>query len=155
MFVSRGHGNAGIISFYDSDSVCTGALAVNSSVCNRYPVGDDRAYIDAIEKNGFASLRMVLYIGCSTGVDITVGGRTYNLVDSTFEKGAHFVLGTTETVYTPDSNAFLEGFLSELLKNQSDIYTCIQSGVAKAGTVPSESGSYPLYYVGDSCQYLN
>ena len=65
------------------------------------------------------------------------------------------MLGTTETVYTSDSNAFLEGFLTELSTNQSSIYTCIQRGIINAGDVSSKSGSYPLYYVGDTMQYLD
>lgn len=155
IFVFRGHGNAGIIGFHNSNGDSTGALSVNSNVCNRYAAGSNRVYMENVEKNGLASLRMVLYIGCSTGKNITVGGKTYNLVDSTYDKGAHFVLGTSETVYTPDSDVFLNGFLTELSTNHSNIYTCLQKGVIKAGSVLSESGSYPLYYVGDSCQYLN
>lgn len=151
VFVFRGHGGAGRITFYDENGACLGRIAVNSYVCSN----SNSRYIESCSKNRLASLRCVLYIGCSTGVDYVHSSVPYNLVDSTFEKGADFVLGTTETVYTSDSNAFLNGFLTELSTSQSNIYTCVQKGVIKAGNVSSESGSYPLYYVGDFLQYLD
>ncbi len=151
IFVFRGHGGAGRIAFYDENGSWLGRIAVNSYVCSN----SNSRCIDSCSDNQLSTLRCVLYIGCSTGVDFTHSTGTYNLVDSTYEKGAHFVLGTTETVYASDSNAFLNGFLTELSTNQSNIYTCVQKGVIKAGTVSSESGSYPLYYVGDSRQYLD
>lgn len=151
IFVFRGHGGAGRIAFYDENGSWLGRIAVNSYVFSN----SNSRCIDSCSDNQLSTLRCVLYIGCSTGVDFTHSTGTYNLVDSTYEKGAHFVLGTTETVYASDSNAFLNGFLTELSTNQSNIYTCVQKGVIKAGTVSSESGSYPLYYVGDSRQYLD
>lgn len=83
---------------------------------------------------------------------------TYDLLSSTYDKGAQFVLGTSQTVYTPDSNAFLKGFL-EALNDNSNVISCIQAGIESAGNnVLYEDGSrgqYPIVYVGDTIQYLN
>lgn len=92
-------------------------------------------------------LRCVLYLGCSTGLDYSHSTGIYNLVDATFEKGAHFVLGTTDTVNVAISNAFLEGFLSKIDDNGS-ILECISEGL-------SRSEGYPITYRGDTSQYLN
>ena len=158
VFVFRGHGEAGIIEFRDSNGVSSGAISVNSSVCSRYGVGSDRQYINSLGKNELEQLRIVLYIGCSTGTTITVGGVTYDLLSSTYDKGAQFVLGTSQKVYTPDSDAFLKGFL-EALNNNSNVISCIQAGLENAGNnVLYEDGSrgqYPIVYVGDTIQYLN
>ncbi len=162
VFVFRGHGNAGLIEFRDDNGNSTGAIAVNSAVCNRYAVGSDRKYIDSIATNGLASTKAVLYLGCSTGKDITIGSTTYNLVRATYNKGANFVLGTTQTVYTPDSNAFLRGFLNEAA-NGGSIAECKQSGIDEAGSVPivdpntgdDEWGTYPIVCTGNVNQFFN
>ncbi len=148
IFVFRGHGGAGILAFYDDDGVSTGALSNNEAVCNRYVVGSDRQYIDSIPENGLSSLRVALYLGCSTGTDITLNGVTYNLLTATYDKGAHFVLGTTQTVTTSASNAFLKGFLEELDQNNSTVLTCVQQGLLS-------SSGYPITYVGDGLQYMD
>ena len=102
-----------------------------------------------------SSLRCVLYLGCSTGVDYSDLFDTYNLVTATYNKGAHFVLGTTEIVYTDDSDNFLKGFLSGVSENKN-LAECIQRGIDKAGTsVASDTGRYPIVYVGDTIQYLS
>lgn len=160
VFIFRGHGGAGIIEFYDSSGVSTGAISVNSAVCSSYLVGSDRKYIESLDKNELEQLRVVLYIGCSTGKTITVGGMTYDLLLSTYNKGAQFVLGTSQTVYTPDSNAFLKGFLNKLNDNNNpNVIDCIQAGLDSAGNnVLYEDGSrghYPIVYIGDTIQYLN
>ena len=154
VFVFFGHGGPGIIGFYNTNGISTGAISVNASVCNLYIVGSDRKYIDNISKNNLALARAVLLIGCSTGVDCTIGGVTYNLVSSIYNKGAHFVLGTTEDVSIPDSEKFLEGFLTELDNNNTNIYSCVQSGIVMAGVVSNTSGAYPVFSIGDGIQYL-
>ena len=163
VFVFRGHGNAGLIGFRDDNGNSTGAIAVNSAVCNQYDVGSDRKYIDSIATNGLASTKAVLYLGCSTGKDITIGSTTYNLVYATYNKGANFVLGTTQTVHTRNSNAFLRGFLNEAA-NGGSIAECKQSGIEEAGTrVPIVDpntgdnilGTYPIVCVGNENQFFN
>ncbi len=158
VFVFRGHGNAGLIAFQDSSGVSTGAISVNAAICSRYSVGTNRRYIENLSKNELSKLRAVLYIGCSTGETIVDGGEEYDLLTSTYKKGAKFVLGTNQTVYTRDSNAFLEGFLKALSENKN-IYSCIQDGLVEAGDqVLHEDGTlgrYPVEYIGDVMQYLN
>ena len=143
VFVFRGHGGEGRIAFYDDDGNWIGRIAVNSYVCSN----SNSRHIASCSDNELASLRCVLYLGCSTGADFSHPTGTYNLVDATFEKGAHFVLGTTETVTTGQSDAFLQGFLEEL-KNNSDVMTCVKKGLVS-------SSGYPITYVGDGSQYLN
>ena len=90
----------------------------------------------------------------------TLNGNTYNLVDAIYEKGAHFVLGTTNSVYTSDSNRFLAGFIEKLNAGEN-IYNCFYEGLVKAGKHDkykdndNPEGYYPIIYVGDTRQYLN
>lgn len=144
VFVFRGHGNKGLIAFYNSYGSRIGAIAVNAYVSSN----TNSCYIDSCTKNQLASLRCVMYLGCKTGADYLHSTGTYNLVDSTFDKGAHFVLGTTQDVITSASNAFLEGFLNELNENNSNLLTCINKGLLA-------SAGYPITYVGDDLQYLS
>ena len=168
IFIFRGHGNAGIIEFRSSSGTSTGAISVNSSICSLYGpingtgVGNDRHYIDSLTNNSLSSLRIVLYIGCSTGKDITKNGVTYNLVDATYQKGAHYVLGTTQTVYTHNSDDFLEAFLNSVNEG-NNIQLSIQHAIEATGNNVlledengnSYSGSYPIYSIGDEKQYLD
>jgi len=98
-----------------------------------------------------------MYLGCSTGADYTSSSKTYNLVDSTFAKGAHFVLGTTETVYVNDSNNFLIGFAECYTTDcNCTIQNAITAGIERAGTnTVYQNDLYPVYYVGDTSQRLN
>lgn len=168
IFVFRGHGNAGIIEFRSSSGVSTGAISVNSTVCSAYEdsngngVGNDRHYIDSLPNNSLSSLRVVLYIGCSTGKDITKNGITYNLVEATYNKGAHYVLGTTQTVYTNNSDDFLEAFLNSVNEGKN-VKLSVQHALEATGSnVPlvdedgnEYNGSYPIYSIGDEKQYLD
>lgn len=77
-------------------------------------ISDDESgrFIDDLSDNALALSRCVLYLGCSTGTPYTAAnGVTYNLVDSTFNKGAHFVLGFEEEVMPAHSYLFLDYFL--------------------------------------------
>ena len=156
VFVFDGHGREGMVAFTDSNGVFTGALAVNSSVFSaNSSVGADRVYIEDFAHNQLASLRVVLYLACLTGVDKVVNGEEYNLVDATFAKGAHFVLGITDEVFPSTSTNFLSGFFLELNTNQSNVLACVLKGVANVEAVWGEDAYFPLYYVGDKKQYLD
>ena len=67
------------------------------------------------------------------------------------------MLGTTEAVYTSDSDNFLRGFLEEMNKGEN-VKECVQQGIDEAGNEVSlsggETGQYPITYVGDTHQYL-
>lgn len=151
VFIFNGHGTAGALAFYDEDGEDFGTFAVDTYLI---PNSQNR-YISECEANELSSLRCVLYLGCSTGVDYSDLFDTYNLVTATYNKGAHFVLGTTEIVYTDDSDNFLKGFLSGVSENKN-LAECIQRGIDKAGTsVASDTGRYPIVYIGDTIQYLS
>ena len=82
----------------------------------------------------------------------------YNLVDAIYEKGAHFVLGTTQTTYPEDSDNFLKGFIAKLNAG-GNIDDCIEQGLISAGNgvkyEDNTTGRYPIVYFGDARQYLN
>ncbi len=143
VFAFRGHGFPGSISFHDTEGTAIGKIKViGTSLYNP----EDR-YVTSCSANELASLRCVLYIGCKTGVSTYLDQVEYNLVTDTYKKGAHFVLGTTETVYTSESNAFLKGFLDGVSEGKS-LYECIQDGLS------AEPG-YPVTYIGDISQYFS
>ncbi|MGM9648228.1 MAG: Ig-like domain-containing protein [Eubacteriales bacterium] len=159
IFVYRGHGGPATLSFQTTNNAVTGKLLAHinlSSAAASYP----QYYISDYANNGLARQRCVLYLGCSTGVDKERAGKTYNLLSSTFEKGAHFVLGTTQTTYCDDSDAFLEGFLLGLASGNT-IKDCIEAALDNAGSqvlrpdLPGGVGEYPIVYVGDTSQYFN
>ncbi len=158
VFVFRGHGEAGAIDFRGSDGVSHGTIAVNAGVASRYSFGSDRRYIEDLGKNELSRLRAVLYIGCSTANSLTVGSKTYDLLTATYEKGAHFVLGTTMAVYTSDGNDFLAGFIKGV-KQKKNLEGCVEDGMnnvkVQKNVYPSTSGMYPVIYIGDAAQFLD
>ena len=163
VFVFDGHGSEGMVAFTDSNGVFTGALAVNSSVFSaNSSIGADRVYIEDFAHNQLASLRVVLYLGCLTGVDKVVNGEEYNLVDATFAKGAHFVLGTTKKVPPGPTVQFFSNFLDVAQTGENNVDECIDSAIAEVGNIYVEDANgnmvtcrFPLYYVGDKLQYLS
>lgn len=165
IFVYRGHGNSGLIATCEDGNICTGRILANSNM--NYFGAYLNYYISDFDENQLALNRCVLYIGCSTGTDYTNSQGTYNLVDETFEKGAHFVLGTTESIYTDDGNEFLEYFLDSINEG-SNIQAAIEYAVEKLGNIKVKIGEktdgthitkivpeFPIYSVGDDTQYLN
>lgn len=155
VFVFRGHGTPGCINFYDDSDSLVGKITINSSVDS----GTQNRYLVSCSANQLSSLRCVLYLGCNTGVDYQYSTgtylRTYNLVTATYQKGAHFVLGTTEKVYTLDSDEFLLGFLEKANEGNFTIDECVYAGLVNAGIVSNNTQKFPIIYVGDTNQYLN
>lgn len=153
IFVTRGHAGPGLVSFYDSNGNHVGNLAVNSLICSN----TNSRYIDSFADNALAGLRCALFLGCGSGMDITINGVTYNLLEATYQKGAHFVLGTTESVYVHNSDAFLEGFLKAIEEGEC-IGGCIERGLDNAGDdvwlSDGTTGYYPIIYIGDTSQIL-
>ncbi len=149
VFAFVGHGdevipNAGKASivFQNASGGDNGYIVANSAIHH----GSGDYAIDSLPKNGLAIEKCVLYIGCSTGTSYRIGGKDYNLVDSTFAKGAHFVLGTKHQIYLPDVDAFFDMFLSEC-QNGKNIREAIR---AVNGAEPC----FEAYFVGDRWQYL-
>ena len=148
IFVFRGHGNPGALSFYGSLGEDHGLLAADINT-----IYVNAEYISSIPYNGLSSLRCVMYLGCSTGVQ----KNGYDLVTSTYEKGAHFVLGTTMVVHNGHSNDFLRGFLEKCAQGET-IDLAIERAIYVAGNNPTYyggTGEYPITYVGDVNQRLD
>lgn len=106
--------------------------------------------------DALAKARCVLYLGCDTGSDYSLGGTDYNLVDATFEQGAHFVLGFTQTVVDADVDDFIEGFLLALSSfNDCTIEDCINMANDNVAIDPTNDPlGMPIYVRGDKYQYL-
>jgi len=69
-----------------------------------------------------------------------------NLVQSTYDKGAHFVLGTLESIPVNEAYSFLLAFLEYC--STKNIYDCISS-------ILGDDPLFEAYYIGDSRQFLN
>ena len=153
VFVYRGHAGPGRLYFRKTGNVDTGRIyahILNYVNQNNY----EKYFISDLEDNALASQRCVLLLGCRSGLTTDDG---YNLVDAIYEKGAHFVLGTTQTTYPEDSDNFLKGFIAKLNAG-GNIQECIDEGLNEAGEkVPYDDnteGKYPIVYVGDASQYF-
>ena len=148
IFVYRGHGGEARLALCNTTGVY-GHIAADSNM----NLGANTYYLSDLDDNELASLKVVLFIGCSTGLDYP--NTNYNLVDEAFDKGASFVLGTTETTQSPDSNKFLL-YLMQGIADAKSMDVAINEAVVKTGTFDHyESGYYPIIYKGDGWQYLN
>lgn len=112
IWVFRGHGLSSsngeplaTLCFFTDTGQYNGYLTASSNLYN----GAQDAAIDGFTANQLAKAQCVLYIGCSTGVSYS----GYNLVSSTFNKGAHFALGTTETTYTNETDKWTKKFFEK------------------------------------------
>lgn len=112
IWVFRGHGisfpgdiPAATIGFFTDEGTNNGYITASSAIFN----GTQDAAINELPSNALAKAQCVLYIGCSTGVDY----RGMNLVTNTFNKGAHFALGTTETTFTNETDKWTKKFFEK------------------------------------------
>ncbi|MBQ8742241.1 MAG: hypothetical protein IJZ03_02595 [Clostridia bacterium] len=173
IFVFRGHGTTGTLIFFNSSGYNVGNIFADVQYAETYEdvTGITSRAVGSFSNNGLKNVRCVLYLGCSTG--LSIGNLDeYNLVNVTYECGAQFVMGTTETVKTSVNNEWLYVFISEIA-NGKNIQTAITEANLAAkikyvnvfGDNSSTDGSgtssggqdyiYPIYYVGDTTQYLN
>ncbi len=182
VFVFRGHGGPGVLSFepnWDYVEIdreefqyeVGGVIGATNAIASEYAgIFDCNGYsIESIIDNSLADARCVMYIGCSTACPTDDSD---NLVDMTYSKGAHFVMGTTATVKTVVNDAWLEGFISETLAGgniqdaiETANYAAKQKYIDEFGNNSGNDGSgtssggqdyiYPIYYIGDTTQYLN
>lgn len=147
IFVFRGHGDAGHISFGESSLYSYG-----SNFSNRYS-------LSTFGENALARLSMALYVGCSTGVKPQAG---LSLQEVTFEKGAHFALGTFDTSITYHADAFVQQLVEHLLSGKS-----LKESIKKAQTYFDDNDidiplyhyhrstqNYPIIYTGDIYQKI-
>lgn len=112
IFAIYSHGGSGAICFYDANGNSHGDIVAYPRI--QYSIFN-------LDDNALSSLRCVLYIGCSTATDYQTGDETYNLLDESFKKGAHFALGLSEDTYVPQADLWLQRFLESTTK--SDVNT--------------------------------
>jgi hypothetical protein len=109
-------------------------------------------YIKPILK--ISTIFAVTGLGCFTGES---GTGIPNLVDETFDKGAHFVLGTDFDIDSGDACNFLRSFLScaNLGMNISSSIEMALKAVGNNTKYTETNGTFPIYYVGDVTQNLS
>ena len=161
VFVFAGHGDNGAITFFDDDGINRGCIAISSSFAGDEDLGADKKYISMIEYNGLSHARAIIYLGCETGSDEGI----YNIVDKTYEKGAHFVLGIEEIVCDDDMDNWLKAFLDAIAagKNINEALEYVDRTVRnfdvtykddEGNVVTNVYTTMPIYTRGDSSQYL-
>ena len=163
VFVFAGHGAPGQIAFFNFEGICTGAISATFGIRPSAVTATDIKYISDIEANGLSHARAIIYLGCETGANRSVG--SVNLVDRTFNKGAHFVLGVKVVVYASHHNEWLQYFLDNIELGYN-IEESIHYATEDLGQIMvdlnndevfDEDERYeeiPLYTRGDSSQYL-
>ena len=155
IFVYVGHADFGMIVFRPDPTAVTpeGRIIAHSNI----PCLDPNTfYIDEMPDNALARERCILYLGCHSGSDFLFGGTNYNLVDESFDKGAHFVLGFTQLVVNGDVDDFLEGFLIAVHTSYYNIEECIDIAQRTVILDETNNGQYLSYYSrGDKEQYLS
>lgn len=153
IFIFRGHAGGGRIAFYNNDGKDNGRIYASSNVNT-----ENCGYIGILDDNKLADLRCAIFLGCSTGRTNQYGE---NLLESTHNKGAHFVLGTLDTTITQNSNAFLTNFLYAVQDNPSIsiqgaiIYALNETGENVLWPSYGYTGQYPVVYIGDIYQNFN
>ena len=157
IFIYYGHGAPARLAFLTTNNVTTGRLYANSGL---KVSGADytQCFVSDCGDNRLATQRCVLYLGCSTGVSASRGSNTFNLVDETFEKGAHFVLGLSEDSDTGYLNVWLDTFLNTINDSQSiaqAIEDADQAMYNYSLTREIQYENLPTYTAGDDDQYLN
>lgn len=97
ILVVNGHGNPGILYFYNGSGALTGTLSAKN--------------IDALPINKLTSLRVFIASGCNTGKTSSVNG---NLVNSAFARGAHFTIGWNENINTFSTPRWIKSFFDKI-----------------------------------------
>jgi hypothetical protein len=149
VFLFVGHANSGLIAFFDSSGSQFGAISANGSVLSLHR---PNLHIDDLSPNQLSHVRMVLYLGCNSGNDLN---NSTNLVNSTYNQGAHFVLGVTDEVLPGLVNEWLYYFIDYLHQGFN-----INDSMDYAYMMQMQYGNYcepftlPTYYVGDTRQYI-
>ena len=169
IFVINGHGNAGKMSFNDKKrNYISGIIFANSAL-----IEDDdeietiQTYyaVDDFESNSLSKARCVLVLGCLTGLNTRRNGVTYNLLDSIYQKGAHFVVGTSNTIIPSSSARYCGAFFTKISEGKSvgTAYTCSLTETQYYCAVTDENNverevllpHFPGVCIGDKFQYLN
>lgn len=157
IFVYSGHGDRAVLVFETTGRTITGKIFAHydSYLHNKtYPYS-----VCHISENPPSNLlareRCVLYLACNTGVSTADG---YNLVDSTYEEGAHYVLGTTQETDVDSDDIWLANFLAALNNGKNISAAKTDANEAYRDYLENHYRvvqDYPLYDRGDDSQYLN
>ena len=152
IFVYNGHGNYGCLAFINNSDTSNGHIYADAS----YGIIGNNAYIGDCANNELAMLLCAMYLGCSTAIPSVEG---CDLLTSTYEKGAHFALGSMDTILVPDSMRFELKFYIAITDpdfngNLRDAIEFGIAGVPGGCEYPTYgiSGPFPVTYVGDSLQ---
>ena len=151
IFIFQGHGDdtTHSIKFTDDDGNVYGYIEAYHTTNT-----DTSKSLLTCTNNELSNLRCVLYIGCSTAYELSNNARVYNLTKTTYELGAHFVLGTTESVFTRECNIFLEAFL-EYSEAGFNIGESVSYAIEQAANDIYSEEYFPVQCYGDTYQKLN
>ena len=116
-------------------------------------------YLHDLPNNALAGTRCVIYLSSHSGDEATGNdGSTYNLVDATYAKGAHYVLGFTCDVPVGLICNWFQYFYEAINDHQTiDAaveYACVEADLYD-GSASSPDFSEYIYFLGDGDQYLN
>ena len=108
------HGGIGCLQFHNENNEVIGGIAINEDIGKKYLKTDQNPAIyrlqetnglprslyfigdDSVSQNQFAELRCAILLSCLSAQPIE--GTTHSLMDEFFDRGAHFVLGTTISI---------------------------------------------------------
>lgn len=161
-----GHGKPGALLFNRDNDFTYGVISANNTI-NNYSTYEEKYFIrgnsidgnDDIDDNiDLSNLSCVFYFGCETGVTTTGGYYQDNLLNATYDRGAHFVAGSTRKLNNGSVETFVPFLLSYLSSGKS-LAEAIDLAQIATGDVyldleTMEVGSFPITYVGDATQYL-
>ncbi len=80
-----------------------------------------------------------MYIGCGTAETYKVGTHIYDLLSSTYNKGAHFVLGTTDEVKTSTATTWTINFSTAATYQNTTIADCMSYASWFIGNIELET----------------
>ena len=117
------HGNSGIIGCYTAAGEDNGSVSVDADWEYSYGLWNTYYHINDLEENEAATSRCVIYLGCNTANNFVYGSgdfqEIHNLLDATFAKGAHCVIGLTESVTYDDANIWIGHFINAIRDRKS------------------------------------
>ena len=146
VFVFFGKGAPGELRFYGDNYSLYGQIMANSLMGG--PNDYNQYFINNIPDNGLSQLRCVILLADNAG---TSSG-SYNMVDAIYNKGAHFVLGLTDSnMDTEKVSLWLVEFLTQLNKGIN-----IEDALYMTNQVIDEEENYQVSYTyrGDDKQIL-
>ena len=140
IFIYFGCGAPGELRFYGDNYTLYGQVMANSALAG--PNDHNQCYINSIPDNGLSQLRCVILLADNIGTS----SNGQNMVDAIYDKGAHFVLGLTDSsMNINEASDWLEGFMSRV-----EAGTSIQDAI----TYADSKGSISRTYCGDTAQIL-